>query len=103
MSEEQGIPVGTVVVSFMAGAAIGTGLALLFAPKRGCEVRESIAEYTENTIDKIKEYTREAQEKIKTTINDGKEIISEKKAILTSAIEAGREAIQKEKELLTKL
>lgn len=102
MSEESRIPAGTIVVSFMAGAALGTALALLFAPKRGVEVRESLADFQENTINKIKEYTSEAQEKIKTAINDGKEIISEKKAIVTSAIEAGREAIQKEKELLMK-
>ena len=103
MSEEKGIPAGTVVVSFLAGAAIGAGLALLFAPKSGCQLRDNIGDFTENTIDKIKEYTREAQEKIKTAIDDGKEKISEKKAILTSAIEAGREAMQKEKEQSTTL
>ena len=43
-------------------------------------------------------FRSEAQEKIKTAIEDGKETIAEKKTILTSAIEAGREAMQKEKE-----
>jgi len=103
MPEEKEIPAASVVVSFMAGAAIGAGLALLFAPKRGFEMRESISDFTENTLDRIKGYTKEAQEKIKTVIDDGKEKISEKKAILTSAIEAGREAMQKEKEHLPSL
>jgi gas vesicle protein len=98
MSEERGVPAGTVLVSFMAGAAIGAGLALLFAPKSGSEMRETIADFAEDAVDKIKEYSKEAQEKIKTAIEDGKETISEKKNILTSAIEAGREAMQKEKE-----
>lgn len=98
MSEEKGVPTGTVLASFMAGAAIGAGLALLFAPKSGSEMRETIADFTEDAVDKIKEYTREAQEKIKTAIEEGKETFAEKKTILTSAIEAGREAMHKEKE-----
>lgn len=103
MSEENGIPAGTVLVSFMAGAAIGAGLALLFAPKSGSEMRETIADFAEDAVDKIKEYTKEAQEKIKTAIDEGKETFTEKKSILTSAIEAGREAMKKEKEGSTTL
>lgn len=103
MSEEKGVATGTVLVSFMAGAAIGAGLALLFAPKSGSEMRETIADFAEDTVDKIKEYTKDAQEKIKTAIDEGKEVFCEKKSILTTAIEAGREAMQKEKESSTTL
>jgi len=98
MSEEKGICAGTVLVSFVAGAAIGAGLALLYAPKSGSEMRETISDFAEDAVDKIKEYTKEAQEKIKSAIEDGKETIVEKKSILASAIEAGREAMNKEKE-----
>jgi gas vesicle protein len=97
MSEERGVCAGTVLVSFAAGAAIGAVLALLYAPKSGQEMRENIADLTEDAVDKIKEYAKEAQEKIKTAIEDGKETIVEKKSILASAIEAGREAMQKER------
>lgn len=102
MSEEKGICAGTVLVSFVAGAAIGAGLALLYAPKTGSEMRETLADFAEDAVDKIKEYTKEAQEKIKTAIEDGKDTIVEKKSILASAIEAGREAMNKEKESLAK-
>jgi gas vesicle protein len=98
MSEEKGICAGTVLVSFVAGAAIGAGLALLYAPKSGSEMRESIADFAEDAVDKIKEYTKDAQEKIKTALDEGKETIIEKKSILASAIEAGREAMSKEKD-----
>lgn len=98
MSEEKGISAGTVLVSFVAGAAIGAGLALLYAPKSGTEMRENLADLAEDAVDKIKEYTREAQEKIKSAIDEGKESIVEKKSILASAIEAGREAMQREKD-----
>jgi gas vesicle protein len=103
MSEEKGICAGTVLVSFVAGAAIGAGLALLYAPKSGSEMRGTIADFAEDAVDKIKEYTKEAQEKIKTAIDDGKETIIEKKTILASAIEAGREAMSKEKERVSTL
>jgi gas vesicle protein len=102
MSEEKGICAGTVMVSFVAGAAIGAGLALLYAPKSGSEMRETITDFAEDAVDKIKEYTKEAQDKIKSAIEDGKETIVEKKSILASAIEAGREAMNKEKERIAK-
>lgn len=98
MADEKGISAGTVLVSFVAGAAIGAGLALLYAPKTGLELRESLNDFAEDAVGKIKEYTKEAQEKIKTALEEGKEAVVEKKSILASAIEAGREAMQKEKQ-----
>ena len=103
MSEEKGISAGTVLVSFVAGAAIGAGLALLYAPKSGAEMRETLSDLADDAVDKIKEYTKEAQEKIKAAIDEGKDVIVEKKSILSSAIDAGREAMQKEKERNTAL
>jgi hypothetical protein len=54
----------------------------------------------DEAVGKIKEYTSEAQEKIKTSFEDGKEMLQEKKSIITSAIEAGKEAMEREKERL---
>ena len=98
--DDHGVSASTVLVSFLAGAALGAGLAILYAPKNGREMREQIGDLTDDAVDKIKEYAREAQDKIKATLEEGKETIREKKSILSSAIEAGREAIQKEKDKL---
>ncbi|SKA00318.1 Gas vesicle protein [Trichlorobacter thiogenes] len=98
--DDNGVSASTVLVSFLAGAALGAGLALLYAPKSGREMRDQIGDLTDDAVDKIKEYAKEAQDKIKATLEEGKETIMEKKSILSSAIEAGREAIQKEKEKL---
>ena len=97
---DNGVGVGAVLLSFLAGAAVGAGVALLAAPKTGEELRGKIKNFADDAIDKIKVYTSEAQEKIKTTIEDGKEMIQEKKSILSSAIEAGKEAMEREKERL---
>jgi gas vesicle protein len=96
--EERGAGVGSILISFLAGAAVGSGLALLFAPKTGREVREQIRDLTDDAVDKIREYAKDAQEKIKATYEDGKELIKEKKSILNSAIEAGKEAMERERE-----
>ncbi|HTP64769.1 MAG TPA: YtxH domain-containing protein [Geobacteraceae bacterium] len=97
-NDEHGTSAGTIFLSFLAGAAVGAGLALLYAPKTGKELREKIGELTDDAVGKIKNYASEAQEKIKTTIEDGKEVIREKKSILSSAFEAGKEAMEREKE-----
>jgi gas vesicle protein len=86
-----------VFLTFLAGAAVGAGLSLLYAPKTGKELRGKIGELTDDAVGKIKTCATEAQEKIKSTIEDGKEVIKEKKAILTSAIEAGKDAMEQEK------
>lgn len=97
MSDKCEVSAGTVLVSFVAGAAIGAGLALLYAPKSGREMRDDILDLTEDAVDKIKEYAKDAQEKIKSTIEEGKEAYSEKKSVLASALEAGREAMHKDR------
>jgi len=97
---DNGAGVGAVLLSFLAGAAVGAGVALLVAPKSGEELRGKIKGLADDAIDKIKEYTTEAQEKIMSTIEDGKGMINEKKSILSSALEAGKEAMEREKERL---
>ena len=97
-NNDNGACAGTVLLSFLAGAAVGAGVALLASPKTGREIREKIANLTDDAVDRIKEYVVEAQDKLKTTIDDGKEVLKEKKSILSSAIEAGKEAMEREKE-----
>jgi len=99
MSDNQN-GMGTILLSFLAGAAVGAGVALLIAPKTGEEMRGKIKDLADDAIDKIKGYSSDAQSKIKSTIEDGKELFQEKKSILSSAIEAGKEAMEKEKERL---
>lgn len=96
--DEKGLSAGTVFLSFLAGAAVGAGVALLLAPKTGPELREKIADLTEDAVDKIKEYAKEAQTKITDALEEGKDVVMEKKSILTSAIQAGKEAMEREKE-----
>ena len=98
MADDRDLNATTVLLSFLAGAAVGGGLALLVAPKTGKELREKISGLTDEAVTKIKDYATEAQGKITATLEESKELIKEKKSILSSAIEAGKEAIEREKE-----
>ena len=48
MSKKSGIG------KFVAGAAIGAGLGILFAPKKGSETRKDLKEKLDNVVAKIK-------------------------------------------------
>jgi gas vesicle protein len=98
MAKRNEIGTGTMLLSFLAGAAVGVGAALLLAPKTGEEMRGRIKDLADDAVDKIKEYANDAQEKIRASYEDGKEVVLEKKSIITSAIEAGKEAMAREKE-----
>lgn len=103
MAEQgSGSQVGTVFLAFVAGAAVGAGLTLLVTPKSGEQMRASLKDLTGDTVDRIKEYAVEAQEKIMETFEQGKEMIMDRKAILASALDAGREAMAAERERLKK-
>ncbi len=98
--EANGSRVGTVFLAFVAGAAVGAGLTLLVTPKSGEAMRGSLKDLTGDTVDKIKEYAVEAQEKIMGTFEQGRELILDRKNILASALDAGKEAMAAERERL---
>jgi gas vesicle protein len=66
------------VVSFSAGALVGAGLALLYAPKTGHEMRETISGASSNAMTKMKSYGREAQEKMNQNLEKGREFAQER-------------------------
>lgn len=66
------------VVSFSAGALVGAGLALLYAPKTGHEMREKVSDVTGDAIAKMKGMTAEAQEKFSQKMQRGREFAEEK-------------------------
>jgi gas vesicle protein len=82
--DEKGSNFGAFLIGLLSGAAIGAGLALLFAPQSGKETR-----------DKIKDVAEDVKDKISDLIDDTKDFLSEQKRALKDAVEAGKEAIKR--------
>lgn len=91
--------------AFVLGAAVGAGLALLFAPRSGEETRrdlqrrarrvggqaqELVAEVTEAVGDKIQSARQSVEDRIDATVN----AVDIKRRQVSSAVDAGRAAAQ---------
>ena len=78
--------VGGYLAAFAIGALIGTGAALLYAPRSGKETRELIAKKG-----------RALKGQATDAIEDAKDFIDGKKAELVAAVEAGKDAMREER------
>ena len=92
----------SVAVAFLVGGAIGAGLALLFAPDSGTEIRRKIKEGTEDAGDWAKDKYQDARYKVSEGTGKVRSFVSEKREDLQGAYEAGREAYNKGKERLAR-
>ncbi|MCU0275285.1 MAG: YtxH domain-containing protein [Acidobacteria bacterium] len=78
MSENTG---SKMFFSFLTGAAIGAGLALLFAPQSGKETRKQIKDFSGKISGEIKDEVEKIGEKAKGFIEGAKETFSKKSRI----------------------
>jgi gas vesicle protein len=102
MRKESGCSMGGIFFSFLLGGFVGTGIALLLAPRSGRETRQKIKELTENVKEKATGYIADAKDKVSGSIDKGKKFYEEKKSVISTAIEAGKKTYEREKERLSK-
>lgn len=120
-NEENGMGKG-LLIGFLTGAAVGSIMALLFAPKSGKELRKNIKNKSQDLIEDADEYLMKAKDKASQLINEGKKkseklvsetkekvdtLLGEAERILTEAKDKagnvahiGKEKIEKESERL---
>jgi gas vesicle protein len=67
--------------SFLTGAAIGAGLALLFAPQSGKETRKQIKDFSDKLGGEVRDGVDKISEKAKGFIEKGKETFAKKSRI----------------------
>jgi gas vesicle protein len=82
---------------FLVGLGIGSLISILFAPKSGEEVRESLTRKAKEGSEYARNKVRELTEQAEDLIDRGNQMISHKQEQIATAIDAGREAYQREK------
>ncbi|NNM07091.1 MAG: YtxH domain-containing protein [Gemmatimonadetes bacterium] len=80
------------VGSFILGALVGAGLALLFAPQSGEETQEEIKAKALKLRDAAKEQVREAQENLEGRLTTAREQVQTRVESVKEAVESGRQA-----------
>lgn len=80
MANDSGITPGGLVVAFVAGAAVGAALALLFAPASGEQTREYLSQQA-----------REGRDRAADAAKQGRDIINRQRDNITTAFDRIRE------------
>lgn len=80
MANDQGTSSGAVLMAFVAGAAVGAAVALLFAPTTG-----------EETRDYLGQRAREGRERAAEAARQGREILNRQRDSVTTAFERVRD------------
>ncbi|MDZ7631611.1 MAG: YtxH domain-containing protein [Gemmatimonadaceae bacterium] len=93
------------ISAFLLGAAIGAGLALIFAPQTGAETRQSLnrgarkaGEATKRAGEKVTDALAQAKADLESRIDSAKSSIDLKKVQVSRAVDAGREAAKAARE-----
>jgi gas vesicle protein len=68
---------GKVLISVIAGAAVGAIMGVLFAPDKGSATRKKIAKKSADTIDDLKKKVENLMDDIASKYEDGKEEVKE--------------------------
>ncbi len=95
---DEGFSSGAVAFSFLSGALLGAGLALLLTPQPGDETRRMIRGYAKKAEDDLYGLANDARGNAESVVEHGKDLLEEGKKILGSAYESGREAVRRKKE-----
>lgn len=78
--------------SFILGALVGAGLALLFAPQSGEETQEEIKARANKLKDAAQERVRDAQERLEHRLADARENVRHRVDDVKHAVDSGRKA-----------
>lgn len=97
------------IKTFLAGAAIGAGAALLFAPRSGEQTREKLRQWSEQAKNSVETGGRDLISRIRAlredienlssiTIDTGRERVRSEMEALLTALEEGRKVLREERQ-----
>jgi gas vesicle protein len=88
--------------TFILGGLVGTGTALLFAPKSGKEARKRIGGYATDVKERAQCYSLRIRDKVTSTAEKTGDYFSDRKSLIAASFDAGKKAYLAEKKRLTK-
>jgi gas vesicle protein len=88
------------VGSFLLGALLGAGVALLFAPRSGAETQQDLKERALALRDAAEERMKEAQAQIEDRLEHAREELMERVDAVKEAVESGRATAREAREEL---
>ena len=88
--------------SFILGALVGAGLALLFAPQSGEETQEEIKAQAGKLKDAAQDRIRDAQDRLEHRLSDARENVKTRVEGVKGAVESGRQAAMEARDDLEK-
>jgi gas vesicle protein len=77
---------------FLAGLGVGAVVGVLYAPRSGSEMRESLRSKADEGREFVREHARKAREQASDLVDRGREVAKQQKDQFRSAYEAGRQA-----------
>ena len=83
MATDDGLGTGGLLVAFVAGAAVGAAVALLFAPATGNQTREYLGQRAREGRDRAEEAARQSRE-----------VLNRQRDAMSSAFERVREGVR---------
>ncbi len=89
--EEQ--PGASFMLGIMTGALIGAGVALLFAPKPGAEMRQQLGEQYRGLADRVGESTQQLRQSAKELREQGRERVQQLTGQLSDRTTAAAERV----------
>ena len=69
---------GTILVAVLAGAAVGAGLGILYAPNKGSKTRRKIKHGVNDATQDVSDWLKHAKDDLVKTANDNKEAFDKK-------------------------
>jgi gas vesicle protein len=77
---------------FLAGLGVGAVVGVLYAPKAGDEIRETLRSKAQEGGERARESARRAREQASEWVDRGADVLNQQKERFRTAYEAGRQA-----------
>ena len=91
MARNDSMGPGGFLVAFVAGAAVGAAVALLFAPATGDQTREYLGQRAREGRDRAAEAARQGRERATEAARQGREAFNRQRDNVTTAFDRARD------------